>query len=200
MPGGRGPRPPPARDRVHWLPDVALLCVAADPGVPRSRGATPWLAPPGRVVWSGSAREGEPATSANARFSNYARKTTYYAVSRAYACLAGEERALFTELLDAVRSRTAVRMCPPVVAALQRRPFCAARPSPAACRMDGRGRRDVPGRARAGPAPAGRPRGPALSRVGLGTATRARAPTPSAAGSWPTPPGRAFAIRTCRCQ
>ncbi len=56
--------------------------------------------------------------SANARFSSYARKTTDHAVSHAYACLAGEERASFTELLDAVRRRTTVRMCPPVVAAL----------------------------------------------------------------------------------
>ena len=47
--------------------------------------------------------------SAHARFSSHARKTTDHAVSRAYACLAGEERASFTALLDAVRTRTAVR-------------------------------------------------------------------------------------------
>jgi PcfJ-like protein len=57
--------------------------------------------------------------SAHARFSSYVRRTTDRAVTSAYTNLTREDRPAFAELLDAVRKRSALRMCPVSVAALR---------------------------------------------------------------------------------
>lgn len=57
--------------------------------------------------------------SAHARFSSYVRRATDRAVTRAYTDLAREDQPAFAELLDAVRRRSTVRVCPISVAALR---------------------------------------------------------------------------------
>lgn len=57
--------------------------------------------------------------SPHARLSSFVKQTNDRAVSRAYSDLAREERPTFTALLDAIRTRSTVRVCPAVAAALR---------------------------------------------------------------------------------